>query len=66
MLSSQIGSLSRHLHRFFIHGAAYGIPHLGGAAFREDTRWVPLSRFRLHCGERFRYEYYPTPVLPRI
>jgi hypothetical protein len=46
-----------HLHRFLIHGAAYGIPHLGGAAFREDARRVPLSRFRLHCGERFRYEY---------
>ena len=25
--------------------------------FREDARKVPLSRFRLHCGERFRYEY---------
>src|SRR6202048_5599533 len=25
--------------------------------FREDARGVPLSRFRLHCGERFRYEY---------
>jgi Plasmid pRiA4b ORF-3-like protein len=25
--------------------------------FREDARRVPLSRFRLHSGERFRYEY---------
>ena len=46
-----------HLHRFFIHGATYGIPHLGGIVFREDARQVPLSRFRLHSGERFRYEY---------
>jgi len=46
-----------HLHRFLIHGAAYGIPCLGGIDFREDARRVPLSRFRLHCGERFRYEY---------
>ena len=46
-----------HLHRFLIHGAAYGIPCLGGIVFREDARRVPLSRFRLHCGERFRYEY---------
>src|SRR6201997_928788 len=46
-----------HLHRFLIHGAAYGIPCLGGVVFREDARRVPLSRFRLHCGERFRYEY---------
>ena len=46
-----------HLHRFLIHGATYGIPHLGGIVFREDARQVPLSRFRLHSGERFRYEY---------
>src|SRR5271166_2175057 len=39
-----------HLHRFLIHGAAYGIPCLGGIVFREDARRVPLSRFRLHCG----------------
>ena len=46
-----------HLHRFLIHGGAYGIPCLGGIVFREDARRVPLSRFRLHWGERFRYEY---------
>ena len=46
-----------HLHRFLIHGAAYGVPRLSGIAFREDARRVPLSRFRLHRGERFRYEY---------
>ena len=46
-----------HLHRFLIHGVAYGIRCLGGIVFREDARRVPLSRFRLHSGERFRYEY---------
>src|SRR5690349_15594639 len=46
-----------HLHGFLIHGTAYGIPCLGGIAFREDARRVALSRFRLHRGERFRYEY---------
>jgi len=35
----------------------YGIPHSGGIVFREDARGVPLSRFRLHSAERFRYEY---------
>ena len=30
-----------HLHRFLIHGAAYGIPHLGGIVFLEDARRVP-------------------------
>jgi hypothetical protein len=46
-----------HLHRFLIHGTAYGLPRLGGISFRDDARRVPLSRFRLHRGERFRYEY---------
>jgi hypothetical protein len=46
-----------HLHRFRIHGRDYGIAQLGGTVFDEDARKVPLSRFRLHCGERFRYEY---------
>jgi hypothetical protein len=46
-----------HLHHFLIHGSAYGISYLGGIVFREDARRVPLSRFGLHCGERFRYEY---------
>ena len=46
-----------HLHRFLIHGTAYGAPRLSGIAFRDDARRVPLSRFRLHRGERFRYEY---------
>ena len=44
-----------HLHRFLIHGSAYGVPRPGGITFREDARRVPLSRF--HRGERFRYEY---------
>src|SRR4051812_26488517 len=46
-----------HLHRFRIHGRDYGVPQRGGIVFDEDARLVPLSRFRLHCGERFRYEY---------
>jgi hypothetical protein len=46
-----------HLHRFLIHGTAYGLPRLGGISFRDDARRVPLSRFRLHRGERLRYEY---------
>jgi hypothetical protein len=46
-----------HLHRFRIHGEGYGSSRLGGLVFAEDARQVPLSRFQLHCGERFRYEY---------
>jgi hypothetical protein len=57
ILQSAFGWSGEHVHRFLIHGAAYGIPHVGGIVFREDARGVPLSRFRLHCGERFCYEY---------
>src|ERR1700741_77316 len=57
MLQSAFGWSGEHLHRFLIHGVAYGIPQVGGIVFRQDARRVPLSRFRLHCGERFRYEY---------
>jgi hypothetical protein len=57
ILQSAFGWSGEHLHRFLIHGVAYGIPHVGGIVFREDARGVPLFRFRLHCGERFRYEY---------
>jgi Plasmid pRiA4b ORF-3-like protein len=46
-----------HWHCFRIHGRKYGIPQWGGTMFHEDARHIPLSRFRLHCGERFRYEY---------
>lgn len=46
-----------HLHLFRIHGRDYGVSQYGGIAFNEDARQVRLSRFRLHDGERFRYEY---------
>jgi hypothetical protein len=46
-----------YLHRFRIHGRNYGTTQSGGICFDEDARQVPLSRFQLHDGERFRYEY---------
>ena len=46
-----------HLHRFSIHGRDYGITQCGGILFEEDAWRIPLSRFRLHGKERFRYEY---------
>jgi hypothetical protein len=46
-----------HLHLFRIHGQDHGVPHCGGIVFDEDAQQIPLSRFRLHDGERFRYEY---------
>jgi hypothetical protein len=46
-----------HLHLFHIHGRDYGVSQYGGIVFSEDARQVWLSRFQLHDGERFRYEY---------
>jgi hypothetical protein len=46
-----------HLHRFRIHGRDYGSSQCCGITFDEDAGQVPLSRFCLHDGERFRYEY---------
>jgi hypothetical protein len=57
ILQSAFDWSGEHLHRFLIHGAAYGIGCLGGIVFRQDARRMPLSRFGLHHGERFRYEY---------
>ena len=46
-----------HLRLFHIHGRDYEVSQRGEIAFSEDARQVRLSRFRLHDGERFRYEY---------
>ena len=46
-----------HWHRFRIHGKDYGIAYLGGIRFDDNPYAVPLSRFRLHRREWFRYEY---------
>jgi len=57
ILQSAFDWSGEHLHRFLIHGSAYGIRCPGGLVFQEDARRVPLSRFGLRYGERFRYEY---------
>lgn len=46
-----------HLHRFRIHGKDYGIGYLGGISFDGNPHGVPLSHFRLHPRESFRYQY---------
>ena len=45
------------MHRFRIHGKDYGIAYLGGISFDDNPHELPLSRFRLHRRESFRYEY---------
>jgi len=46
-----------HLHRFLIHGKAYGIARSGGLWFRDDPAQVRLSDLHLRIKERFLYEY---------
>jgi Plasmid pRiA4b ORF-3-like protein len=50
ILQSAFDWSGEHLHRFLIHGSAYGIRCPGGIVFEEDARGVPLTRFGLHCG----------------
>jgi|SRR5665213_2449589 hypothetical protein len=57
LLLLTFGWSGEHLHLFHIHGRGYGVSQYGGIAFSEDARCVRLSRFRLHHGEWFRYEY---------
>jgi hypothetical protein len=45
-----------HWYRFRVHGKDYGIAYLV-ISFDDDPHQVPLSRFRLHPRESFRYEY---------
>jgi hypothetical protein len=42
MLQSAFGWSGEHLHRFLIHGVAYGIPNSGGIVFGEDARGCPF------------------------
>jgi hypothetical protein len=57
ILQTAMGWSDTHLHRFRIHGKAYGIARSGGIGFADDPFEVRLSNFRLRRGERFLYEY---------
>jgi hypothetical protein len=46
-----------HLHRFVIHGKAYGIAQPGGIGFADDPCRVRLADFAFRRGERFAYQY---------
>lgn len=46
-----------HLHRFLIHGKAYGMARDGGLWFRDNPKQVPISSLHLRHKERFLYEY---------
>jgi hypothetical protein len=57
MLQTAMGWEDLHLHRFRVHGKAYGIYRTGGMLFDDDPFQVKLSDFKLRVGERFVYEY---------
>ena len=57
VLQMAMGWSDTHLHRFRIHGKAYGIARCGGIGFVDDPFEVRLSDFRLRRRERFLYEY---------
>jgi hypothetical protein len=40
ILQSAFDWSGEHLHRFLIHGAAYGVPCLGGITFRDMPRFL--------------------------
>ncbi len=46
-----------HLHRFIIHGKAYGVTQPGGIGFADDPCRVRLADFAFRRGERFAYQY---------
>jgi hypothetical protein len=46
-----------HLHRFRIHGKAYGLARCGGIDFVFDPFRVQLAGSRLRRGERLSYAY---------
>src|SRR4029453_2562516 len=52
-----LGWPDEHLHRFVIHGKAYGVAHLGGISFHDDPRRVWLADLGLRVRERFLYGY---------
>jgi hypothetical protein len=57
VLQIAMGWEDLHLHRFRVHGKAYGISRAGGIVFDDDPCQVKLSDFKLRAGERFVYEY---------
>jgi hypothetical protein len=52
-----LGWSDEHLHRFVIHGKAYGSARLGGISFSDDPQRVRLTALGLRVREHFLYEY---------
>jgi hypothetical protein len=57
LIQRAFGWTDSHLHRFVIHGKAYGIAYAGGIPFIDDPQQVRLATFCFRPNERFLYEY---------
>jgi hypothetical protein len=57
VLQAAMGWSDAHLHRFRIHGKAYGLARCGGIDFADDPFRVRLAGFQLRRREPFSYEY---------
>lgn len=57
VLQASLGWSGKHLHRFTIAGADYGIWYPGGMTFRDDPYRTRLDSLGLCERERFSYEY---------
>ncbi|MCG8352174.1 MAG: plasmid pRiA4b ORF-3 family protein [Chloroflexales bacterium] len=56
-IQGAFGWTDSHLHRFIIHGKAYGIAYIGGITFTDNPHQVCLANFCVRPNERFLYEY---------
>jgi hypothetical protein len=57
ILQLVMGWTNSHLHRFLIHGQAYGSAYDGGMDFADDPQPIRMADFRFRLRERFLYEY---------
>ncbi len=57
IIQRTFGWTDSHVHRFVIHGKAYGIAYIGGVTFTDDPQQVRLAGFHFRPNERFAYEY---------
>jgi Plasmid pRiA4b ORF-3-like protein len=56
ILQLAMGWTGSPLHRFLIHGQAYGIAYDGGLGFADDPKQIWVAEFRFRLRERFLYE----------
>jgi hypothetical protein len=55
LIQFAFGWTDSHLHRFVLHGKAYGIAYIGGITFTDNPRQVRLATFCFRPNKRFLY-----------